>query len=147
MKRDGRLWRPIRRATYFFLGLALCGASIVIATQAAELDVFGPPPDNDVSAQTGPFIGLQFADNALQGVAPANEGAIILEGDVQGTKDDVSANNVVQEPGIERGGGDYNIPTNSRPSPSFGAQPFTQQMLLFEEFGPVVLDPGAPFPT
>ena len=47
-KRGERLGRRIRKATYFFLGLALCGLSIVIATQAAELDYFGPPPDNDV---------------------------------------------------------------------------------------------------
>jgi hypothetical protein len=29
----------------------------------------------------------------------------------------------------------FNIPTGASPSPLFGAQPFTQQMLLFEEFG------------
>ncbi|MBE0604965.1 MAG: copper oxidase, partial [Deltaproteobacteria bacterium] len=56
-------------------------------------------------------------------------------------------NNVVPEPGVPRGGGDYNIPTNSLPSPLFGAQSYTQQMLLFEEFGPEVLDPGAPAPA
>ncbi len=29
----------------------------------------------------------------------------------------------------------YDIPTGLPPSPLFGAEPFTQQMLLFEEFG------------
>ncbi|MGA1676628.1 MAG: hypothetical protein ACO377_09395 [Pseudomonadales bacterium] len=29
----------------------------------------------------------------------------------------------------------YDIPTGAPPSPLFGAEPFTQQMLLFEEFG------------
>jgi FtsP/CotA-like multicopper oxidase with cupredoxin domain len=31
--------------------------------------------------------------------------------------------------------GGFNIPTDAPPSPLFGAQPFTQEMLLFEEFG------------
>ena len=32
-------------------------------------------------------------------------------------------------------GGDVDVPTGGRPSPTFGAEPFTQQLLLFEEFG------------
>src|SRR3990172_1928978 len=159
LKRGDILKRRFRQSGYFFLGLAVCGLSIVIATQAAELDSFGPPPDNDVSHQRGPFIGLLFADNALVpcidntgvsppgctvGLGPANEGAIILQGDVQGTHVNVGVNNVVPEPGIERAGGEYNIPTNSLPSPLFGAQSFTQQMLLFEEFGPEALSDNTP---
>ncbi len=31
--------------------------------------------------------------------------------------------------------GGYDVPTGSSPSPLFGAQPFTQKMLMFEEFG------------
>jgi FtsP/CotA-like multicopper oxidase with cupredoxin domain len=30
----------------------------------------------------------------------------------------------------------FNIPTDAPPSPMYGAQPFTQKMLMFEEFGP-----------
>ena len=33
------------------------------------------------------------------------------------------------------------VPTGAAPSPLFGAQPFSQQMLRFEEFGPVTLGP------
>jgi FtsP/CotA-like multicopper oxidase with cupredoxin domain len=36
---------------------------------------------------------------------------------------------------IEQGSGTFDIPVGAPPSPLFGAQPFTQQMLLFEEFG------------
>src|SRR5262245_891896 len=46
------------------------------------------------------------------------------------------------------GGGD--IPTGGRPSPLFGAQPFTQRLLLFEEFGtesmPSSFTAGRPLP-
>jgi FtsP/CotA-like multicopper oxidase with cupredoxin domain len=47
--------------------------------------------------------------------------------------------------------GNSNIPTDGTPSPLFGAQPFTQQMLLFEEFGPEAMPAAAtaglsPFP-
>ncbi|MEG0636665.1 MAG: multicopper oxidase domain-containing protein, partial [Pseudomonas sp.] len=38
----------------------------------------------------------------------------------------------------------FNYPTNGAPSPMFGAQPFSQQLLLFEEFGPTRLDPTIP---
>jgi manganese oxidase len=34
----------------------------------------------------------------------------------------------------------FDIPTGARPSPLYGAQPFTQQMLLFEEFGTEALE-------
>lgn len=45
------------------------------------------------------------------------------------------------------------VPTGAKASPLFGASPFTQQMLQFEEFGPVPLGPqassvpGTPFPA
>jgi len=156
-----------RKVASFFLGLVFCGASIVIATQAAELDTFGPPPANDCSAQTGPFIGMIYADNLLQTAAPANEGALILEGGVQGDVPDIGVNNSVPAPG--QSNGSFNIPTNSKPSPGVAgsgrcfagngtlfpegspngicAQPFTQQMLLFEEFGPEPLDFNGPLPA
>lgn len=48
------------------------------------------------------------------------------------------------------GGGGFDVPTGGNPSPLFGAQPFTQQMLRFEEFGtkkvPGSSKPGNPFP-
>ena len=42
--------------------------------------------------------------------------------------------------------GNDGIPSGGRPSPRFGAQPFTQQLLLFEEFGvdPMPTEPVAP---
>ena len=47
--------------------------------------------------------------------------------------------------------GNDGIPSGGRPSPRFGAQPFTQQLLLFEEFGvePMATEPvppGLPLP-
>ena len=139
-KADKTSFNRIRKAGFFLLGMALCGFLYTSTAPAAKLDDFDPPPAGDPSAQRYPYIGLEFSDNALRGLPPANEGAIKLEGDVQGTHADVSANNVVQSPGIQRGGGDYNIPTNSLPSPLYGARSFTQQMLLFEEFGPETID-------
>jgi FtsP/CotA-like multicopper oxidase with cupredoxin domain len=49
-----------------------------------------------------------------------------------------------------RGTGGVDIPTGGRPSPLFGAEPFTQQLLLFEEFGlepiPGTYRPGTSLP-
>ena len=157
-KRVESLGRRIGKPALFILGLTLCGVLSLSPAPAAVLDIFGPPPPGDPSEQTGPFIGLGYADNLLKPCTgglvppacnpdffPANEGAIILQDNVQGTHDDVGQNNYISvDNQVAYGGGDYNIPTNSRPSPLFGAVPFTQQMLLFEEFGLEALDNTAP---
>ncbi len=39
--------------------------------------------------------------------------------------------------------GSSDVPTEAPPSPLYGAQPFTQQLLLFEEFGPETMPAGA----
>jgi len=162
-KRIESLGRRIGKPALCILGLALFGVLSLSPAPAAVLDYFGPPPhpDNtsvDPSVQTGPYIGLQWADNALKPCTgalvppacnpdffPSNEGAIILQDNVQGTHDNVGQNNYISvDNQVAYGGGDYNIPTNSRPSPLFGATPFFQQMLLFEEFGLEALDNTAP---
>ncbi len=113
-------------------------------------DFFGPPPAGDPSAFTGPLIGLQFAGDILATLLPANEGAFF--GGANGTPADAGANNSVPA-GAQRVLNDldpldaFNVPTNSRPSPLFGAESFTQQMLRFEEFGTERLDPTAPAPA
>ncbi|MEE8143490.1 MAG: multicopper oxidase domain-containing protein, partial [Planctomycetota bacterium] len=75
---------------------------------------------------------------------PANQGA--FEGGPTGTFPDAGINNVVQED--DQVGNDF--PTDGLPSPLFGAQSFTQQMLRFEEFGteplPSTYAGGSPFP-
>jgi FtsP/CotA-like multicopper oxidase with cupredoxin domain len=113
--------------------VALIGSSVALA---AVLDNFGPPPPGDPSAFTGPAIGRRAAINALEDLPPANEGA--FEGGPTGTAADAHQNLVIppDSSGVD-------IPTGAPPSPLFGAQPFTQQLLLFEEFGRNAL-PGAP---
>ena len=99
LKRDETLGRRVRKPAGFLLGMALCGFIYLSPAPAAVLDFFGPPPPGDPSEQTGPYIGLQYADNALKpcidnvannppgctvGLLPTNEGALILQGDVPG---------------------------------------------------------------
>ncbi|MFQ5444875.1 MAG: hypothetical protein ACE5EK_09690, partial [Nitrospinales bacterium] len=81
----------------------------------------------------------------------ANEGA--FEGGSTGTFEDTQENLSVPE-SVQRGGGiGFNIPTGASPSPLFGAQPFTQKLLRFEEFGPQPMQdaedvtPGMSFPS
>ncbi|HEX6883789.1 MAG TPA: multicopper oxidase domain-containing protein [Planctomycetota bacterium] len=91
---------------------------------------------------------VRAQDDPLAGLPPANEGA--FEGGQTGTEHDAGLNNSVQE-NEQTNGGTFNVPTNSRPSPLFGAQPFTQRMLLFEEFGtepmPTTFNRGVSFPS
>lgn len=116
---------------------AVLASSLVAA--AAVLDVHGPPPAGDPSEYTGPWIGTQYAVDALALVAPSNEAS--FAGGLTGTHLDASAETVLRAPGTG-----VDIPTGSAPSPLFGAQPWTQQLLLFEEFGREQLA-GSPAPT
>ena len=74
-----------------------------------------------------------------------------FEGGRTGTAEDTGAS--INSKNFRRQGGKYDIPTGSKPSPLFGAKPFTQQMLRFEEFGSLSLPepedetPGKPFPA
>jgi len=93
-----------------------------------------PEPEPDPSELTGPVFG-----DLPEGLEEANYGA--FEGGVTGHPEDASANNVLQK-ADQRDNGRFNVPTNGAPSPLFGAEAFTQQLLRFEEFGaePLNLD-------
>ncbi|MFL5303089.1 MAG: multicopper oxidase domain-containing protein [Anaeromyxobacteraceae bacterium] len=103
-------------------------------------DFFGPPPPGDPSANVGPFVGLECIELLTEpNQPPANEGS--FEGS---SHEEVFANNAIARGIIEPPKGlDEDIPTGAPPSPLFGAEPFTQQLLLFEEFGTEPLAPGA----
>ena len=85
------------------------------------------PGEDDPSRFTGPLI-----EDLPDGLPEANQGT--FEGGATGTHHDAEANNTVP-PELQRDAGKFNIPTNGAPSPMFGAEPFTQQFLRFEEFG------------
>ena len=85
------------------------------------------PPKGDPSA----FGPLNF-DELPEGLPPANGGA--FEGGETGSSADANANNSISEE-EQQENGRFDVPTNGAPSPLFSAQPFTQQMLRFEEFG------------
>jgi hypothetical protein len=79
----------------------------------------------------------QTTEELLSGEPEANEGT--FEGGVTGTFTDAAINNVLPE-ALTDDGGSLNIPSGGPPSPLFGAESFTQQMLRFEEIGPGALD-------
>ncbi len=134
----------VRNAASLVITLVFLGISLIAV--AAHLDYFGPPMAGDPSAWTGPIVSETLADD-LTNQPPVYKGAI--EGGPTGTAADQGVTGSIPEDELE-GGGKFNIPTNSKPSPLFGAQPFTQQMLRFEEFGTQQLDPTdnpiLPFP-
>lgn len=133
-----RVFKKVR-AHSLLISSALLTTSLVAV--GAVLDNFGPPPAGDPSAFTGPLIGEDEAIDNLESLPPANEGA--FTGGPTGTFEDAH-DNIVARPS----GTGVDIPTGAPPSPLFGALPFTQQMLLFEEFGqdPLAGAPAAPTP-
>ena len=92
---------------------------------------------------TGPIVSESLA-GSLEDLDPVYKGA--LEGGPTGTASDQGISTSIPEDALD-GGGKYDVPTGSRPSPLFGAQPFVQKMLRFEEFGTDALDPAAPPPA
>ena len=139
VRRLSTLARPGRKAAVLAAAGTLAGLAL-----ALTLDEFGPPPGGDPSAFTGPNIGTAAAVQGLAALPPANAGA--FEGGATGTLADPGAETSVPRSQL-RGDEKYNVPTNSKPSPMFGAKPFSQQMLMFEEFGMDRLDPALPAPA
>ncbi|MCP1517770.1 FtsP/CotA-like multicopper oxidase with cupredoxin domain [Pseudomonas migulae] len=78
--------------------------------------------------------------NAILTMPPANLDAFDLPAGVKGTRETPLKENILP-PAAQTS---FNYPTNGKPSPLYGALPFTQQLVLFEEFGPEKLDPTTP---
>ncbi|MEJ8835386.1 multicopper oxidase domain-containing protein [Ramlibacter sp. AN1133] len=128
-----------------FLLTAVCMAAItsVSLNANAALDVIAEPPATDVSHFTDQPADPTQALQDLLTAPEANEGSFEIPGGFVADKRAVDINNVFQRDTLMS----TNYPTNGLPSPLFGAKPFTQQMLMFEEFGPEPLDPNTPAGT
>ncbi len=93
--------------------------------------------DNDDDPEPDPSALRELGDGPLpDDLDPAAEGA--FEGGISGDKTDASLNNVFTE-ATQQDNNRFDVPTNGAPSPLYGAEPFTQQFLRFEEFGTSVL--------
>ena len=123
--------------------LILCVAAIFGCDNKTVDPLPTPPPPVVVSDDPFPsagdpseFTGPEFGD-LPDGLPEANHGS--FEGGKTETPADAGDNNS-QAAENQRDDGTFNVPTNGPPSPLFGALPFTQQMLRFEEFGTEDLD-------
>ncbi|WP_346727603.1 multicopper oxidase domain-containing protein [Zestomonas insulae] len=119
----------------------LIGLGLPALGLASSMDDENPPPPTDPSAYRDPPEDEAAANAELALEAEANEGSLELPNYTQGSKTTTTRAENVLPPAQQTS---YNYPTNGKPSPLFGAQPFTQQLLLFEEFGPTRLDPTTP---
>jgi len=106
------------------VGTALFAACFVSVSANADNPI---PPEDDPS-RFGPLVTDPLPDDHFE----ANEGT--FEGGITGSVLDAGKNNVLPKE-QQREDGVFNIPTNGTPSPMYGAEPFTQKMLRFEEFG------------
>ncbi|POA46001.1 copper oxidase [Pseudomonas sp. MPR-ANC1] len=120
-----------------FLMLTLGTMTVV---QASPIDDERQPETSDPSAYYDEPADEPTALNAILTMPEANEDSFDLPDGVKGTRDSTRTENVLP-PTVQTS---FNYPTNGKPSPLYGAQPFSQQLLLFEEFGPEKLDPTTP---
>jgi FtsP/CotA-like multicopper oxidase with cupredoxin domain len=131
-------WLTLAAVTTMF-----AGALGLSESQATVLDYFGQPPTTDPSAYSDQPADSTNMLRALATAPSANRGAMELPNGVYGTKPMAAQNNVLQRSTLSS----FNYPTNGYPSPMFGALPFTQKLLMFEEFGVDKLDPTQAAPT
>jgi len=120
-----------------FLMLALGNMAGV---RASPIDDENQPEASDPSAYYDEPADEPAALNAILSMPEANEDSFDLPDGVKGTRNTTRSENILP-PTVQTS---FNYPTNGKPSPLFGAQPFTQQIVLFEEFGPEKLDPTTP---
>ncbi|GAB3663395.1 hypothetical protein GCM10028813_43210 [Ramlibacter alkalitolerans] len=138
----------VQPAAKFVLSAVCIAAMGTAALNAhAAWDYVGPPASTDPSAYTDQPADPTQALQDLLTKSEANEGAREVPGGIFLEKEEIRLNNVLQ-PADQTS---YNYPTNGMPSPMFGATPWTQKLLMFEEFGPEKLDENVqagtnPFP-
>ncbi len=136
-------WQDQSLASRWFKTTAAFTAVVgAFASQATALDYWGQPPATDPSAYTDQPADPAAALLNLFNLEETNKGSYELpngafSGKVEQRAENVLLNNLSS----------FNYPTNGYPSPMFGALPFTQKMLMFEEFGVDKLDPAAPAPS
>jgi len=110
------------------------------AVRASPIDDENQPEASDPSAYYDEPEDRAGALNAILTMPEANVDSFDLPDGVKGTRNTTRTENILP-PTVQTS---FNYPTNGKPSPLYGAQPFTQQLVLFEEFGPEKLDPTTP---
>ncbi|TWC21449.1 hypothetical protein FBY05_10812 [Pseudomonas sp. SJZ083] len=100
--------------------------------QASPIDDERQPEPSVPSAYYDEPADEAAALNAILTLPEANADSFDLPDGVKGSRDTTRTENILP-PAMQTS---FNYPTNGKPSPLFGAQPFTQQMVLFEAFGP-----------
>ncbi|KQV10023.1 copper oxidase [Pseudomonas sp. Root329] len=137
-----------RKARYPFKRFGLLTPLSVLLTmtlgtttlRASPIDDERQPEPSDPSAYYDEPADKAAALNAILTMPEANKDSFDLPGGVKGSRDTTRVENILP-PAVQTS---FNYPTNGKPSPLYGAQPFTQQLVLFEEFGPEKLDPTTP---
>jgi FtsP/CotA-like multicopper oxidase with cupredoxin domain len=108
--------------------------------RASPIDDERQPQPTDPSAYHDEAADKAAALNAILTMPDANMDSFDLPGGVKGSKDTTRVENILP-PTLQTS---FNYPTNGKPSPLYGALPFTQPLVLFEEFGLEKLDPTTP---
>ncbi len=146
-----KCWRDVRRSGSAALLAAAFGFA---ATQASAQPVPGtvadeipqPQANNEMAAE-----GNRLSNNQINTQNPEHANQFAVEDFTLNQTVDVTATNI--NAANLQGNRGLDVPTGSAPSPLFNAQPFTQQMLRFEEFGSRPLGPagsvvrGSEFPA
>jgi hypothetical protein len=102
------------------------------SVRASPIDDERQPETSDPSAFYDEPADRAGALNNILTLPEANEDSFDLPDGVKGSRDSTRTENILP-PTVQTS---FNYPTNGKPSPLYGAQPFTQQLTLFEEFGP-----------
>ncbi|MGE4607206.1 MAG: hypothetical protein AAEJ52_10730, partial [Myxococcota bacterium] len=125
--------RVLITTSILLVGASHCGLETVVPMPWSVVEEIPELEANEEMASVG--YDLSIGQNNTYEPDHANQFA--FEGPEANATGDVTAI-YINEDNFQTNGG-IDVPTGAPPSPLFDAEPFTQQMLRFEEFGPVPL--------
>ncbi len=120
------------------VGAAVIGLPVVLPSATNGITVY--PGPTDLSAGSPAPTGAA-ANALLAGLPPTNLGSLAIPGATPTFGSEETTPTVEGTPQAQLV--DEKIPAGAKPSPLFGAAPWTQPLPLFEEFGTDTLDAGA----
>lgn len=118
-----------------------CPSSSNPSQSNIDEDAMGDACDNDMDGDVVANVADAFPTNPQESVDTDDDG-IGNNADPDDDNDEV-VDAIDSLPLVPN---QSDVPTDGEPSPLFGAKPFEQQMILFEEFGTDVFDPNEPAP-
>jgi FtsP/CotA-like multicopper oxidase with cupredoxin domain len=133
--------RPFSIVALMVAALFLANPFAVLNAQSVPGSVSEEVPQPQANEEMA-AEGNAMSNSQINTQTPEQANQFAVETSEDNTTLEVTRTNVNQTNIQDNSGSSIDVPTGAAPSPLFNASPFNQQMLRFEEFGPVPLGPA-----